>query len=87
MGMAKSVELKEGASAPFTMETIIKWASSFFVVLAAGLTAYDITPINFIFYLLGNFGWMYISFKWKEWSLFFVSTIITILYTIGYLNG
>lgn len=86
--MAQSMGLaKKGGFDPLLSEAVIKWASSLCVILAAGLTAYDITPINFIFYLIGNFGWMYISFIWKEWSLFSVSTIITFLYTIGYLNG
>jgi hypothetical protein len=47
------------------------------------LTAINYYPLNVVFSVLGNFGWLVVAIVWRKPSLITVQLIIVTLYVIG----
>lgn len=63
-----------------------EWISTFILIVGVTLTAYNIYPLNVYVSILGNAGWLFVSYLWKKWSLGFVQLIITAIYVSGLLK-
>ena len=62
---------------------VIKWISTFILLTGVALTTYNVYPMNVYVSLVGNLGWLYVGFMWREWSLITVQTVIVMIYTSG----
>ncbi len=72
MAMAKKIEF------------IIEWVSTVILMIGVWLTAINYYPLNIVFSLLGNFGWLIVAIIWRKWSLITIQLVVSLLYVIGY---
>lgn len=63
-----------------------EWVSTLILIIGVTLTAYNIYPLNVYVSILGNAGWLFVSYLWKKWSLGVVQLIITAIYISGLLK-
>ena len=64
-------------------DTIIEWTLTAILIAGVALTSFNIYPLNLWVSMAGNFGWLYLGWHWRKWSLFVVQLIITIIYILG----
>jgi len=67
----------------YTFDWWLKWISTVFLTFGAIFTSFDIIPWNKWFSFIGNFGWLIVGYIWREWSLFTISVILTVIYVAG----
>jgi hypothetical protein len=65
------------------MKHFWEWIFPIIILVGAGLTAYDIYPINKWFFLIGNGGLAIMCIIWKRWSLVALNSILTLIYLSG----
>jgi len=65
---------------------ILEWGITLTLIVGVALTSFNIYPHNLWVSMIGNFGWLYLGFIWKKWSLFIVQLIITAIYIVGLVN-
>jgi hypothetical protein len=65
---------------------ILEWGITVTLILGVALTSFNIYPTNLWVSMIGNFGWLYLGYIWRKWSLFVVQLIITAIYIVGLLN-
>ena len=66
------------------IEFIIEWLSTAILMIGVWLTAINHYPMNIVFSLLGNFGWLIVAIIWRKWSLITIQLVVSLLYVIGY---
>jgi hypothetical protein len=62
---------------------VLEWASTAILMVGVWLTAINYYPLNVVFSVLGNFGWLVVAIVWRKPSLITVQLIIVTLYVIG----
>ena len=67
-------------------EFVLEWSSTFILMIGVWLTAINYYPLNIVFSLLGNFGWLIVAIMWRKWSLITIQLVVSILYVVGYLT-
>jgi len=67
----------------YTFDWWLKWISTVILIAGAILTSLDISPLNKWLSFVGNFGWLIVGYIWKEWSLFVISLVLTVIYILG----
>jgi hypothetical protein len=65
---------------------ILEWGITVTLIVGVALTSFNIFPMNLWVSMIGNFGWLYLGYIWRKWSLFVVQLIITAIYVVGLLN-
>jgi hypothetical protein len=65
---------------------ILEWGITVTLIVGVALTSFNIYPMNLWVSMIGNFGWLYLGYIWRKWSLFVVQLIITAIYVVGLLN-
>jgi hypothetical protein len=73
MAMAKKIEF------------IIEWVSTVILMIGVWLTAINYYPLNIVFSLLGNFGWLIVAIMWRKPSLITIQLVVSLLYIVGYI--
>jgi hypothetical protein len=68
------------------LEFSLEWGSTAILMVGVWLTAINYYPLNIVFSLLGNFGWLMVAILWRKWSLITVQFVVVSLYIIGYLS-
>ena len=61
----------------------VKWASSFFLIIAMILTAYNIYPYNLFYHVIGLAGWLLVAIIWNDRSLIMLNAVALIIYANG----
>lgn len=61
----------------------VKWTSTVLAVGCAAMSSVDIYPLNVWFGCLAGFGWTWVAWKWKEWSLITINLLMTVIYGFG----
>ena len=69
------------------INSVIEWSVTVILITGVILTSLDIYPVNLYVLAIGNFGWIYLGYVWRKWSLFIVQTIITTIYIVGILKN
>lgn len=69
------------------LEFSLEWGSTAILMVGVWLTAINYYPLNIVFSLLGNFGWLMVAILWRKWSLITVQFVVVSLYIIGYLSA
>jgi len=62
----------------------IKWASTFFIIIGAILTASDIGVYNKAFFFAGSFGWAIVGTAWRDYSIILVNGFCALIYFAGW---
>jgi hypothetical protein len=66
------------------VEFVIEWLSTAILMVGVWLTAINHYPLNIVFSLAGNFGWLIVGIIWRKWSLITIQLVVSLLYVIGY---
>jgi len=69
------------------LEFALEWGSTAILMVGVWLTAINYYPMNIVFSLLGNFGWLMVAVLWRKWSLITVQFVVVSLYIIGYFSA
>ena len=65
----------------------VKWIATVFLMAGVSCRAAGLNPIwDYIFCLIGEFGWLYVAFKWHDRALIVVNTTLTIILLTGFLK-
>jgi hypothetical protein len=64
-------------------DSIIEWTLTVMLIAGVALTSFNVYPLNLWVSLAGNFGWLYLGWIWRKWSLLVVQLIITAIYMLG----
>lgn len=64
-------------------DSIIEWTLTVMLIAGVALTSFNVYPLNLWVSMIGNFGWLYLGWYWRKWSLFVVQLIITVIYILG----
>lgn len=67
----------------FDREFVLKWSANLVIVAATMTTAFDITPINKLFFLLGCIMWAWVGMLWRQPSLWSLNLFCGIIYLAG----
>jgi hypothetical protein len=67
-------------------EFLLKWAANLVIIAATVTTAFDITPLNKILFLLGCGLWACIGVIWKQPSLWTLNLFCAAIYILGFIN-
>lgn len=67
------------------IEFIIEWVSTVILMIGVWLTAINYYPLNIVFSLLGNFGWLIVAIMWRKLSLITIQLVVSLLYIVGYI--
>ncbi len=67
-------------------EFVIEWLSTFILMIGVWLTAINYYPLNIVFSLAGNVGWLIVAIIWRKISLITIQLVVSALYIIGYLT-
>jgi hypothetical protein len=62
---------------------IIEWAATITLIIAVGLTSWNVYPANIYMSALGNFLWLLMALHWKKWSLIIIQVFILLIYAGG----
>jgi hypothetical protein len=65
---------------------ILEWGLTITLVFGVALTSFNVFPLNLWVSMIGNFGWLYLGYIWRKWSLLIVQFIITAIYIVGLVN-
>lgn len=68
------------------LEFILEWGSTAILLVGVWLTAINYYPLNVVFSILGNLGWLTVAVIWRKMSLITVQLVIVSLYIIGYFS-
>lgn len=63
--------------------TFIEWAATITLIVAVGLTSWNVYPANIYMSALGNFLWLLMALHWKKWSLITIQVFILLIYAAG----
>ncbi len=63
--------------------TSIEWAATITLIIAVGLTSWNVYPANIYMSALGNFLWLLMALHWKKWSLIIIQVFILLIYIGG----
>ena len=63
--------------------TFIEWAATITLIVAVGLTSWNVYPANIYMSALGNFLWLLMALHWKKWSLITIQVFIIVIYAGG----
>lgn len=63
--------------------TFIEWAATITLIVAVGLTSWNVYPANIYMSALGNFLWLLMALHWKKWSLITIQVFIILIYAAG----
>lgn len=66
-----------------TVDFWIEWSSTVALVVSVAFTNWEITPWNMWLGLIANAAWIYLSTRWRRWSLLVISVVICSLYVGG----
>ena len=66
--------------------TFIEWAATITLIVAVGLTSWNVYPANIYMSALGNFLWLLMALHWKKWSLITIQVFILLIYAAGVLK-
>ena len=61
----------------------IEWAATITLIVAVGLTSWNVYPANIYMSALGNFLWLLMALHWKKWSLITIQVFILLIYAAG----
>jgi hypothetical protein len=64
-------------------EVVIKWLAHAVIIAATLTTAFDITALNKILFLIGCFLWTWVGLIWKQPSLWTLNIFCGIVYILG----
>jgi hypothetical protein len=62
---------------------IIEWAATITLIVAVGLTSWNVYPANIYMSALGNFLWLLMALHWKKVSLIIIQAFILLIYAGG----
>lgn len=62
---------------------IIEWVATITLIVAVGLTSWNVYPANIYMSALGNFLWLLMALHWKKWSLITIQVFILLIYAAG----
>lgn len=65
----------------------VNWFCTFCLIISALLTGLNIFPLNIIITSIGGIGFTIIMYSRKDWPLFTVNFVMTLLYNVGWLIG
>lgn len=68
------------------LEFILEWSSTAILLIGVWLTAINHYPLNVVFSILGNLGWLTVAVIWRKMSLITVQLVIVSLYVVGYFS-
>ena len=63
--------------------TFIEWAATITLIVAVGLTSWNVYPANIYMSALGNFLWLLMALHWKKVSLIIIQAFILLIYAGG----
>jgi hypothetical protein len=63
--------------------TSIEWAATITLIVAVGLTSWNVYPANIYMSALGNFLWLLMALHWKKISLIIIQAFILLIYAGG----
>jgi hypothetical protein len=75
------VETEMGLTA--RQETLLKWTAHAVVVAATVATAFDITPVNKVLFLIGCSLWTWVGVIWRQPSLWTLNLFCGAIYVAG----
>lgn len=61
----------------------IEWAATITLIIAVGLTSWNVYPANIYMSALGNFLWLLMALHWKKVSLITIQAFILLIYAGG----
>lgn len=68
------------------VEFFLEWISTGILLIGVWLTAINVYPLNVVFSILGNLGWLTVAVIWRKISLITVQLVIVSLYIIGFFS-
>ncbi len=65
----------------------VKWIATVLLLIGVSCRSAGLNPIwDFSFCIIGEFGWLYVAYKWHDRALIVVNTVLSVILLTGFLK-